>query len=499
MRYWEDFHAGDEAVHGSHEMTADEIVAFAREFDPQPFHTDPEAAADGPFGGLIASGWHTAAIYMGLFVRNVLLDSASMGSPGVEELRWLVPVRPGDVLTGRSRDRRDVAVRARSGPRHGDRRARARQPARRGRAADARPRAHRPQACGASIVGGCACPPAARLPELPRPLRRAGADPLDRRERRLSLVLLELRPARELPRHRHRLPALEEPLQAVPVRAGRARGARPLRAPLPRRDQSHRQSAHLLRLAHEDRAADLGDAARGLRRHGGDHGSHRRGDGARVRAVRAARGVPARHRRLDPRHLRLLAAVAARAAAARLGRRRGRALPRPAAAAARRSAGGRRARVVRLRARARVAADVGQPGGDELVAVLQDRGRAPAPDSTTSRSTASRTRRSPPSPTAGRRSRSISRRTSGSATGRSATSSSSGPAPAPTSRSRSRTARLTSTPSRSTRGCTRWASSFSRTTRIRIRVSAFTSRRPRVSSSRRTRSSTSSSSRSPTR
>jgi len=103
MRYWEDFHVGDEAVHGSREITAEEIVRFGREFDPQPFHTDPETAADGPFGGLIASGWHSAALYMGMFVRNVLLGSASMGSPGVEELRWLVPVRPGDVLTGRSR------------------------------------------------------------------------------------------------------------------------------------------------------------------------------------------------------------------------------------------------------------------------------------------------------------------------------------------------------------------------------------------------------------
>jgi len=103
MRYWEDFHVGDETVYGSHEVTAEEIVRFAREFDPQPFHTDPEAAANGPFGGLIASGWHTAALHMGLFVRNVLLDSAGMGSPGVEELRWLVPVRPGDVLTGRNR------------------------------------------------------------------------------------------------------------------------------------------------------------------------------------------------------------------------------------------------------------------------------------------------------------------------------------------------------------------------------------------------------------
>ena len=101
MRYWEDFVVGSETVYGEHEITADEIVRFAREFDPQPFHTDPDV--EGPFGGLIASGWHTAALYMGMFVRNVLLDSASMGSPGVEELRWLVPVRPGDVLTARSR------------------------------------------------------------------------------------------------------------------------------------------------------------------------------------------------------------------------------------------------------------------------------------------------------------------------------------------------------------------------------------------------------------
>jgi acyl dehydratase len=103
MRYWEDFRVGEETVHGTHEITEEEIVRFAREFDPQPFHIDPAAAARGPFGGLIASGWHTAALHMGMFVRNVLLDSASMGSPGVEELRWLAPVRPGDVLTSRSR------------------------------------------------------------------------------------------------------------------------------------------------------------------------------------------------------------------------------------------------------------------------------------------------------------------------------------------------------------------------------------------------------------
>jgi acyl dehydratase len=101
MRYWEDFPVGDWVEHGTHEITVEEIVRFAGDYDPQPFHTDP--AVEGPFGGLVASGWHTAALYMGMFVRGVLLDSASMGSSGIEDLRWLAPVRPGDVLTARSR------------------------------------------------------------------------------------------------------------------------------------------------------------------------------------------------------------------------------------------------------------------------------------------------------------------------------------------------------------------------------------------------------------
>jgi len=88
---------------GRYEVTAAEIVEYARQFDPQPFHLDEEAGRQSIFGGLIASGWHTAAIYMGLYVRAHMLDTAGMGSPGVEELRWLAPVRPGDVLTARSR------------------------------------------------------------------------------------------------------------------------------------------------------------------------------------------------------------------------------------------------------------------------------------------------------------------------------------------------------------------------------------------------------------
>ena len=102
LRYWEDFPVGTEIEHGSVEVTEEEIIRFATTYDPQPYHVDPEAAVAGPFGGLVASGWHTAALYMGLFVRS-LENRVSMGSPGVEELRWLVPVRPGDVLTARSR------------------------------------------------------------------------------------------------------------------------------------------------------------------------------------------------------------------------------------------------------------------------------------------------------------------------------------------------------------------------------------------------------------
>lgn len=101
MRYFEDFKAGDVTEVGPVSVSEEEIVDFATRFDPQPFHIDPEAAKASPFGGLIASGWHTTALFMGMFVRAILLDSASLGSPGVEEIRWTAPVRPGDTLTGR--------------------------------------------------------------------------------------------------------------------------------------------------------------------------------------------------------------------------------------------------------------------------------------------------------------------------------------------------------------------------------------------------------------
>jgi acyl dehydratase len=78
------------------------MIEFGRRYDPQPFHTDPEAAAQTPAGGLIASGWFTAALVMRLMADAFLRDSASFGSPGVERLRFPCPVRPGDTITGRA-------------------------------------------------------------------------------------------------------------------------------------------------------------------------------------------------------------------------------------------------------------------------------------------------------------------------------------------------------------------------------------------------------------
>jgi acyl dehydratase len=101
MRYYEDFTVGEVTDVGPVSVSEEEIVEFASRYDPQPFHIDPEAATSSPFGGLIASGWHTTALFMGMFVRGILLDSASLGSPGVEEIRWTAPVRPGDRLTAR--------------------------------------------------------------------------------------------------------------------------------------------------------------------------------------------------------------------------------------------------------------------------------------------------------------------------------------------------------------------------------------------------------------
>ena len=101
VRYWEDFTPGDVIELGSRQITRDAILAFAREFDPQPFHTDEEAARHTGFGGLIASGWHTGSLSMRLFYDGLIKDVISFGSPGFDELRWVKPVRPGDTLSAR--------------------------------------------------------------------------------------------------------------------------------------------------------------------------------------------------------------------------------------------------------------------------------------------------------------------------------------------------------------------------------------------------------------
>jgi acyl dehydratase len=101
MRTFDDFEIGNVFELGEHEMTEEEILAFARVYDPQAFHIDKEAAKKTMYGSLIASGWQTGSIYMGMMVRGVLAGSSSQGSGGIDELRWLKPVRAGDVLRGR--------------------------------------------------------------------------------------------------------------------------------------------------------------------------------------------------------------------------------------------------------------------------------------------------------------------------------------------------------------------------------------------------------------
>ncbi len=99
MIYFEDIEVGREAVYGSYEVTREEVLEFARKYDPQPFHLSDEAAAKTHFGRLAASGWHTCAMTMAVIARAVVdQEQAGLGSPGVDELRWLKPVYPGDTL-----------------------------------------------------------------------------------------------------------------------------------------------------------------------------------------------------------------------------------------------------------------------------------------------------------------------------------------------------------------------------------------------------------------
>lgn len=98
--YFEDFLAGQHFALGSTTIQEPEILDFARRYDPQPFHVSVDSARATIFGGLIASGWQTAGIWMRLYCDSLLLRAASLGSPGVEDLRWMAPVRPGDLLVG---------------------------------------------------------------------------------------------------------------------------------------------------------------------------------------------------------------------------------------------------------------------------------------------------------------------------------------------------------------------------------------------------------------
>ncbi|NKE67867.1 MaoC family dehydratase [Ramlibacter sp. RBP-2] len=96
--YWEDFTPGWRYESPPRTLTAQDITTFAREYDTQSYHTDEEAAKSSPFGGLIASGWQTCAVAMRLMCDGYLLETSCIGSPGLDELRWLKPVRPGDAL-----------------------------------------------------------------------------------------------------------------------------------------------------------------------------------------------------------------------------------------------------------------------------------------------------------------------------------------------------------------------------------------------------------------
>lgn len=111
--HWEDLEVGSVRELGAVTPTREQILDFARQFDPQPFHLDDEAARTSVFGSLCASGWHTCAMAMRLMVDNFLRDSTSLGSPGLDSLKWLKPVFPGDTLTLRHTilDRRAVSSR----------------------------------------------------------------------------------------------------------------------------------------------------------------------------------------------------------------------------------------------------------------------------------------------------------------------------------------------------------------------------------------------------
>lgn len=118
MRYFEDVTVGEVREFGEYHVTESEIVEFAEQYDPQPFHVDEEAASESAFGELVASGWHTAAMGMRMLVDNYLSECAGMGGRSADDLRWREPVRPGDTLSLRTEvvDKRP----SESDPRRGD-------------------------------------------------------------------------------------------------------------------------------------------------------------------------------------------------------------------------------------------------------------------------------------------------------------------------------------------------------------------------------------------
>ena len=101
-RHFEDYVPGAVYVYGSITMTEEDILRFAREFDPQGIHTDPQTALRGPYHGLIASGWHTCAVMMRMYADHYISRAGGLASPGIDELRWVRPVRPGDSLSLRT-------------------------------------------------------------------------------------------------------------------------------------------------------------------------------------------------------------------------------------------------------------------------------------------------------------------------------------------------------------------------------------------------------------
>ena len=113
--HFEDVEVGETRRFGRYEVTAEEIIEYARQFDPQPFHIDEEAARQSMFGGLIASGWHTGAMFIRMVCEHLVSGTATTGAAGFDDLKWLRPVRPGDILSVESTVREKIDSPSRRG------------------------------------------------------------------------------------------------------------------------------------------------------------------------------------------------------------------------------------------------------------------------------------------------------------------------------------------------------------------------------------------------